>query len=217
MTRAPRFSVPVLEYLRGVAEGRAGLPSWRAFVAAHRNELEAALSRADFLRLKFTPGVNVPPLLDALDIRYERDALIRRLRWADRGMDWNPEFPDPLGVRSLYAAGRTHEADSLIACEIKELTEVDDLGQELSESSDVEVLLDLGFEDEALGVLLAVAMLPEGDDHHDWIIWRAQKRLEALAGRVLAELPDPKTPESLVRALRARVPSGALGNENQSA
>lgn len=156
-------------------------------------------------------------MLDALDIRYERDALIRRLRWADRGMDWNPELPDPLRVRGLYAAGRTHEADSRIACAIKELTEVDDLGQELGESSEVEVLLELGFEDEALGILLAVAMLPEGDDHHDWIIWRAQKRLEALAGRVLAELPDPKTPESLVRALRARVPRGALGNENQSA
>jgi hypothetical protein len=99
-------------------------------------------------------------------------------------MDWEPVRRDPHQVRALYAAGWTAEADSELTQAALELANSAEphrglyLGEEVL---DAEAPLDAGHVDEALGMLLAVALLPRGDDRLDPAIGDADRVLRRLA------------------------------------
>lgn len=200
----PELGADILEYFRAVARGDCNLTRWRDFMTAHARELERGLSRARWLRLKFEPREELPRLLDELRIAYRSEELDQRLRWAARGMDWEPVFRDPHQVRALYAAGRTTEADGKLMRAALELATSAEphRGLYLGETVlDAEALLDAGHVDEALGMLLAVALLPRDDDLIDPAIAHADSVLRCLAP---AEVPRDLPLSELVAQLRSR-------------
>ena len=52
-----------LAYLKAFIEGEAGLQPWGGWCEQHRPALERLLSRGQFLRLKFSPFVEIPKIL----------------------------------------------------------------------------------------------------------------------------------------------------------
>ena len=180
----PELGADILEYFRAVARGDRHLASWRDFMTTHAQMLERGLSRPRWLRLKLNPRDELPRLLDELGMPYHPAELDQRLRWPARGMDWEPAFGDSCGVRALYNAGRIAEADASLQRQVRELASSSDdaargphLGEEVL---DAEALLDAGHVDEALGILLAVALLPRGDDLLDPAIRAAESVLRRL-------------------------------------
>lgn len=180
-----------LKYFRELLEGRAEI-SWHAWFQRHRQELEAELPRADFLRLRFHHLDEAERQLRAGGIDYTPDpAAARRERYYAL---LHPSVLDergrPLesfrraayeGARGQIMDGDLEGARSTLAAYVRKVRRyrAERRAEALEELAfDGEMELTLG--DPAAGRLMleAVASVPEGDDLRDPAIRRAKELLQ---------------------------------------